>query len=460
MPEVEQSAGVGEHGVVASVAAQRPGRAAGRVAAPAVGRRRRGPGAARRSPPRPGGPRRRRPPRRPGRGTPRPRPARRRRRSCRRRSARPRRPPRRSPRSAGRSARPSASTCSATAYTSPSTQPPDSDPTTLPSGPTSIDAPGCRGADDQVADDGGQGAGLPGPPPREQRGQDVPRRRHRTSCRAHAPSLPGRARPRHEPRWADVISTLDGSRGRCATLSRASASSSVEISSGSSSSAPVARSPHSTAAHVVGVEVGARARVAREGRPAGERRGRRPRGPGGPGVRRTWPGPGSFRDLPPCSRTLRTTSAPTSGRSTRWTRAASGRRPPRSPAASDALIPGPSRGQRTTSTSLVAGPAGLGEQGGDLVTGGADDHQDPVAAAVEQHLRGPPHPRLPGTVPPQTLRPPGPAPGAGGEQDAVDAWASRRRRAPAAAGRGPRRAAARWSRTRPRRAARDGRRGR
>src|SRR3954447_20301165 len=40
--------------------------------------------------------------------------------------------------------------CSASSYTAPSTQPPDTLPTAVPSGPTSIAAPGWRGADFQV----------------------------------------------------------------------------------------------------------------------------------------------------------------------------------------------------------------------------------------------------------------------------------------------------------------------
>ena len=167
---------------------------------------------------------------------------------------------------------------------------------------------------------------------------------------------------------------------------------------------------------------GRRARPRRpRGSPAGERRGPRPRAPGGPGGRRTRPAPG-VRARPPCSRTRRTTAAPTSGRSTRWTTAASAVAAPARPAASDALIPSAQSGaghdRRPASRARR-----VGEQGGDLVTGGADHDQHPVAPAVEQHLRGPAHPRLPGTVPAQPLRPAGPPPGAGGEQDAVDAWA-------------------------------------
>src|SRR4051812_49795577 len=41
--------------------------------------------------------------------------------------------------------------CSASSYTAPSTQPPDTLPTAVPSGPTSITAPGGRGEDCQVA---------------------------------------------------------------------------------------------------------------------------------------------------------------------------------------------------------------------------------------------------------------------------------------------------------------------
>src|SRR3954451_21763609 len=40
--------------------------------------------------------------------------------------------------------------CSASSYTAPSTQPPDTLPTAVPSGPTSIAAPGWRGEDFQV----------------------------------------------------------------------------------------------------------------------------------------------------------------------------------------------------------------------------------------------------------------------------------------------------------------------
>src|SRR4051795_11736609 len=48
---------------------------------------------------------------------------------------------------AARSDRPA----SASSYTAPSTQPPDTEPTAVPSGPTSIEAPGGRGADWKVA---------------------------------------------------------------------------------------------------------------------------------------------------------------------------------------------------------------------------------------------------------------------------------------------------------------------
>src|SRR4051794_21304086 len=41
-------------------------------------------------------------------------------------------------------------TASASSYTAPSTQPPETEPTAVPSGPTSIAAPGWRGADFQV----------------------------------------------------------------------------------------------------------------------------------------------------------------------------------------------------------------------------------------------------------------------------------------------------------------------
>src|SRR4051794_11990932 len=45
---------------------------------------------------------------------------------------------------------PVATTSFASSYTAPSTQPPETLPTAVPSGPTSIDAPGGRGAERQV----------------------------------------------------------------------------------------------------------------------------------------------------------------------------------------------------------------------------------------------------------------------------------------------------------------------
>src|ERR671913_1782913 len=45
---------------------------------------------------------------------------------------------------------PSATTSTASSYTAPSTQPPDTDPLTVPSGATTIDAPGGRGAERKV----------------------------------------------------------------------------------------------------------------------------------------------------------------------------------------------------------------------------------------------------------------------------------------------------------------------